>query len=182
MASPMRRPAWPPAARDRPCFPLRFFFRTRRRRSRVAREISGLEFHRWRVLVERDPDGIAPGGHGVELISQHPPDHQDTAIALAEMLLGMQRYRSLADLRLVIAWELLMFLFGHVPPELAVELRAHPSDVAGLLDPASDVDTERGVVARQRPAARLDAGELCDPRIGHHPQGRKNSLDSKRTR
>src|SRR6267154_1825831 len=92
------------------------------------------------------------------------------------MLFGMQRYRSLADLRLVIAGELLMFLFGHVPPELAVELRAHPSDIAGLLDPASDVDTERGVVDRQCPTDRLDAGELRDPRIGQPAQGRKIGL------
>ena len=39
-----------------------------------------------------------------------------------------------------------------------------------LLDPAGDIDAERGVVDRQRPADRFDAGELRDPRIGHHAQ------------
>ena len=76
---------------------------------------------------------IAPGGQRIELIAQHPPDHQDAAVALAEMFLGMQRHRSLAGLRLVVAWELLVLPLGHVPPEFAVELRAHPSDVAALL-------------------------------------------------
>ena len=86
------------------------------------------------------------------------------------MLFRMQRHLALADLRFVIAGELLVFAFAHVPPELAVEFRAHPPDIAGLLDPAGDIDAERGVVDRQRPADRLDAGELRHARIGHHAQ------------
>ena len=39
-----------------------------------------------------------------------------------------------------------------------------------LLDPAGDIDAERGVVDRQRPADRFDAGELRDARVGHHAQ------------
>jgi hypothetical protein len=44
-------------------------------------------------------------------------------------------------------------------------------DIATLLNPAGDIDTKRNVVDRQRPADRLDAGELRDPGVGHHAQG-----------
>ena len=119
------------AAQNRPWFPPKLFF-LERAGSRLANEISGLEFDRRRGLIERDADRIAPCGERLELIAQHPPDHQDAAVALAEMLFRMQRHRPLADLRLVIAGELLVLLLGHVPPELAVEFRAHPADIAGV--------------------------------------------------
>ncbi len=41
------------------------------------------------------------------------------------------------------------------------------------LDPAGDIDAERGVVDRQRPADRFDAGELRHPRVRHHAQRRQ---------
>src|SRR3954470_1505690 len=138
--------------------------------SRLANEIPRLEFDRRRARVKRDADRIAACGHRVELLAEHPPDHQDAAVALAEMFFRMHRHRTLTDLRLVIARKLLVLLFGHVPPELSVELGAHPSDVARVLHPARDIDPERSVVDRQGPADRLDAGELGDARIGHHAQ------------
>ena len=88
------------------------------------------------------PIGSLPFGQRLELVAQHPPHHQDAAVALAEMFFGMQRHRPLADLRLVIPGKLLVLLLGHVPPEFAVEFRAHPADVAGLLDAAGDIDAE----------------------------------------
>src|SRR6266540_5020640 len=118
--------------------------------SRLANEIPRLEFNRRRVRIKRDADRIAPRGHGLELIAQHPPDHQDAAVALAKVLFRMQRHRALADLRLVIARELLVLLFGHVPPEFSVEFGTHPSDVARILHPARDIDAEGRIVDRQR--------------------------------
>src|SRR4051812_39560427 len=95
--------------------------------SRLANEIPRLEFDRRRVWVKRDADWIAPCGHRLELLAEHPPDHQDAAVALAEMFFRMHRHRTLADLRLVIARKLLVLLFGHVPPELSVEFGTHPA-------------------------------------------------------
>ena len=69
-----------------------------------------------------------------------------------------------------------MFLFGHVPPELAVEFRAHPADVAGFLDASGDIDAKRGVVDRQGPADRFDAGELRHARVGHDAQRRQRGF------
>ncbi|MEY9384256.1 hypothetical protein ABIF93_002513 [Bradyrhizobium japonicum] len=60
--------------------------------------------------------------HRLQLLAQHAPDHQDAAVALAEMLLGVDGLRALADLGVVIAGELLVLGFRHVPPEFAVEL------------------------------------------------------------
>src|SRR5260370_25498518 len=87
----------------------------------LANEISRLEFDRRCAFIERDGDGIGSSGQRLELLAQHPPDHQDAAVALAEMLFGVQRHRSLADLGLVIPWGLLVLPLSHVPPELAVE-------------------------------------------------------------
>src|SRR2546430_12297151 len=115
--------------------PWMLFF-AERAGSRLANEIPRLELNRRRVFLERDADRIAAGGHSFELIAQHPPDHQDAAVALAKVLFRMQRYRALADLRLVIAGELLVLLLGHVPPEFSVEFGAHPSDVARILHPS----------------------------------------------
>src|SRR6185312_10372099 len=70
---------------------------------RPADVIAGFELDRRGLRIERDANGIAAAADGLELLAQHPPDHQDAAVALAEMLFGMQRDRSLADLRLVVA-------------------------------------------------------------------------------
>jgi len=118
------------------------FLEATARLSHLADIIPGFEFDRRRVLVERDPDRIVAFAQGIQLVAQDPPDHQDAPVALAEMLLGMQRDRALADLGLVISRELLVFLLGHVPPELAIEFRAHPADVARLLYAAGDIDPE----------------------------------------
>src|SRR5689334_9154642 len=96
----------------------------------LANEIPGFEHDGRGVRVERDSDRVAPGGERLELITQHPPHHQDASVTLAEMFLRVDRHRTLADLRLIIAGEALMLLLGHVAPELAVELGAHAADVA----------------------------------------------------
>src|SRR5947208_8416933 len=100
--------------------------------SRLANEIPGFEFHRACVGIKGYADRVAACSYRIELIGQHAPEHQDAAVALTEMLLGMQSDRALAGLRLVIARELLVLGLAHVPPELAVEFRAHPPDVAGI--------------------------------------------------
>src|SRR4051794_6611129 len=92
------------------------------------------------------------------------------------MLLGMDGDFALADLRLVVTGKLLVLTLVHVPPELAVEFRAHPPDVAGLPDAAGDVNAKRGVVDRQSPADRFHAGELRDAGIRHHAERGEGGL------
>src|SRR5690242_1740630 len=98
--------------------------------SRLADVVAGLEHDRRGVRIEGDPDRIAPGGERIELVLQHAADHHDAAVALREMLFGVDRDRALPDLRLVVAGMALVLLLGHVPPELAVELRAHAAEIA----------------------------------------------------
>src|SRR4029079_11319147 len=141
------RPVRSPAVPNRPCFPPRYFLVVGAG-SRFADEIPRFEFNRRRVFLKRYADRIAARCQGLELLAQHPPDHQDAAIALAEMLFRMQRHGALADLGLVVTGELLVLLFGNVPPELAVEFGAHPSDVAGIPDAPRDVDSKGRIVDR----------------------------------
>src|SRR5215468_7037422 len=91
-------------------------------RSCLANVIPRLEPDRRRILIKRDADRIAPRGKRLKLIGKHPPDHQDAAVALAEMFLRMDGHRPLAHLCLVIPREALVFFLGHVPPGLSVEL------------------------------------------------------------
>src|SRR5262249_8229257 len=128
------------------------------------------------VGLERYPDRIATSFHRFQLFAQHAPDHQDAAVALAKVFFGMNRHGAFADLRLIVARKLLVLGFRHVPPEFAVELRAHAADVAGIFDTAGDVDAERGVVDRQCPADRLDAGELRHARVRHDAQSREGGF------
>src|SRR5262249_24897600 len=108
-------------ARDQPCLPSSHLVEERLK-SGFANVIAGLEGYRGRVFVERNSDGVATCGKRLELIAQHPPDHQNAAVALAKMLLRMNGDRTLANLRLIVAGKALVFLLGHVPPEFAVEL------------------------------------------------------------
>src|SRR5689334_23251581 len=94
---------------------------------RLANEIPCFEFDRRRFWIERNSDRVAARIHRLQLFFEHPAHHHDAAVALTDMLLGMDGHCALADLRLVITGELLVLGLGHVPPELAVELRAHPS-------------------------------------------------------
>src|SRR5262245_3152944 len=138
--------------------------------SRLAYEIPRFEFDRRRLGIEGHADGVAAGGQRLELVRQHAAEHHDAAIALAEMLFGMDGHRALADLGLIVARELLVLGLRHVPPELAVEFRAHPSDVAGIADATGDINAERGVVDRYGPANRFDACKLSDAGIWHDAQ------------
>src|SRR4030095_6317759 len=96
-------------------FPLAIIVSRRGSSSGVADEIPRLELDRAGIRIERHTDRVAPRGHRLERIAQHPPDHQDAAVARAKMLLGMDRHRPLANLGFVVAGELLVLLLRHVP-------------------------------------------------------------------
>ena len=78
-------------ARHRPWFPPADFTSGRVSASLTPRECNSPLRIRpaARLRIERDADRIAACGHRLELVAQHAPDHQDAAVALAEMLLGM---------------------------------------------------------------------------------------------
>src|SRR5258708_2806025 len=108
-----------PAARYPPWSPPNRFLTSRA--SGLANEIPPFEFDRLPAGVERYSDRIAAGFERIELFGQHPPHHQDAAVALAKMLLGMHGHLALTDLCLEVAGEALVLLLGHVPPEFSVE-------------------------------------------------------------
>src|SRR5262245_4948325 len=136
----------------------------------LAHVVSRLELDWLRAGIEADAGRILARFEKIELLAQHSPHHQHAAVALAEMLFRVQRDRTLANLRFVIAGISSVLLLGHVPPELAVEFRAHAADVTGLFDAAGDIDAEGRIVDRQHPADRFHPRELCNARVRHDAQ------------
>src|SRR6185436_3661381 len=108
------------------------------------------------LLVEGDAGGIAAAGDDRELPFEESAQARHAAVAARKVLLGVQRDRSLAGLRLVVARIFLVLLFGEVPPELARHLRAEAAQLAFFRDAAGDVDAEVGVVDGQHPADGFD--------------------------
>jgi len=69
-----------------------------------------------------------------------------------------------------------VLLFGQLPPELAVHLRAPAAELAALGDSARGIDTEMGIVDRHHPADGFHAAVARDARIGHNAQRRQDRL------
>src|SRR4051812_32706951 len=98
--------------------------------SGFAGVIAGFERDGGCIRIEAHADRIAAGSECIELVLQHAADHHDAAVAPPEMLLRMGGDGALPDLRLVVAGMTLVLLLAHLPPELAVELRAHAAKIA----------------------------------------------------
>ena len=62
---------------------------------------------------------------GADLLLQQATQHRDTLVRRHQMLVGVTRDFSLADLRLVIAGQAPMLLLGQFFPQFSVQARAH---------------------------------------------------------
>src|SRR5204863_6389122 len=132
--------------------------------------------HAGGFVVEAHAERILAFRHGVHLALEQPAQHDDAPIAGPQMLLRMQRDRTLPGLRFPVAGKALVLLFGQLPPELAVHLRAPAPELAALADPARGIDTEVGIVDRHHPADGLHPAVASDARIRHHAQRRQDRL------
>ena len=141
-----------------------------------------MKLPQWREAQRRiggaasDAGRIGAVGDAAQLLAQEAAQQGDAAVAGAQVLGRMRRDRALAHLRFVVAGKVAVLGFAQLPPELAVHLRAHPADVARLLDPAGDVDAEVRVVDRQHPADRLDRAVPAEARARHDAQRRQRRL------
>src|SRR5262245_36013706 len=97
-------------------------------------EVTGLEIDHCLVFLEGDAHGVATRGHRVELALEQAAQHDDAGVRGCEVLLVVQRDRSLAHHGLVVAGESPMLLLGQLLPQLAIEARAHATELATLTD------------------------------------------------
>src|ERR1700682_879104 len=91
----------------------------------VVDPVAGLEDDRCSRRVEADTDRIASGGDFVHLLPQQPTQQNDALVAGGQPLLGVQRDRPLANLRLQVARKIAALFRRHVLPGSAVGRSAH---------------------------------------------------------
>src|SRR5262245_7158993 len=90
--------------------------------ARLQHLLAGLEADVGILLAEGHARGVAALGDGLQLLLEESAQARHAAVAAREVLVGMQRDRALAGLRLVVAGIFLVLFFREVPPELARHL------------------------------------------------------------